>query len=183
MVKFNELAITTNGEVLIIDASVLDLPYYANVYISDIFIDTQDTFTEGGPSSRAINVYRATENVKNARVELNSNSLLPSLDNNLFFVYVKTSGTPAANTPCGMDNIYTIGVIFSKCPIYNNIMQHMKETYDNCNIPKKFIDSYLRFKALELSINTEHYPEAIIYYNKFFRGATINISSNCNCHG
>ena len=44
---------------------------------------------------------------------------------------------------------------------------------------------YLRFKAFELAIDTEHYNQAIIYYNKFIKNINLNTvtSNKCNCYG
>ena len=160
MVQFNELKITPDGQRLIIDVSVKDLEYYTNVYLDTVQIDTQDTFVESGPSSEVVYSKTIEGNTKSVRLELGIGDLLPSLNDNLFFVYVKTKGTPATNTPCGMDNIYTLGITLNTCFIYNSIMQSVKEVAKDCDIPKNFIDSYLRFKAFEICINTEHYTEA-----------------------
>lgn len=183
MVKFNELQILPNGQLMVIDVSVLDLPYYDNVYISEILIDTQDTYIDKLPSKEAINVYSATENVKNARVELKNPLFVPSLEDNLFFVYVKVKGTPSADTPCGMDNEYTLGVTLYNCPLYNSFMANVKELNKECSVPKRFIDDYLKFKAFQLSIETGHYTEAISFYNKFFKNIRVFTSTKCNCHG
>ena len=54
MIKFNELRITPNNESLIIDVSIEDADYYQNVVLDSIIIDTQDTYVENGPSSKAV---------------------------------------------------------------------------------------------------------------------------------
>lgn len=183
MVKFQELRITPDGLKLIIDVSVRDLEYYTNVYLDEILIDTQDTFIESGPSTKVVYSKIIEGSKKSVRLELGTGDLLPSLNDNLFFVYVKTKGTPSINTPCGMDNIYTLGITLNMCPIYNRIMQSVKDIARDCDIPKNFIDSYLRFKAFEICINTEHYTEAINYYNRFIRGKSIAVTNNCDCYG
>jgi hypothetical protein len=40
MIKFNELKIENCNKTLVIDASVIDLPYYTDIYIESITIDT-----------------------------------------------------------------------------------------------------------------------------------------------
>ena len=40
MIKFNELKIENCNKTLVIDASVIDLPYYTDMYIESITIDT-----------------------------------------------------------------------------------------------------------------------------------------------
>lgn len=183
MVTFQELRITPDGKNLIIDIVVKDLKYYTDVYIDSINIDTQDTFIESGPSSKVVYTKVIEGDTKSVRLELGVGDLLPSLNDNLFFVYVKTKGTPSIDTPCGMDDIYTLGITLNVCSIYNNIMQSVKEVANNCSIPKNFIDSYLRFKAFELCINTGHYTEAVNYYNRFIKGKSTPVTNNCDCYG
>lgn len=250
MVTFNELRITPDGNTLIIDVAIKDLRYYDNVGLDTILIDTQDTFTAEGPSSKAVkfpvinsidaesfeiefgdtynfkgtlkegflytfNVsdYReyyingelypaaklktgvhkyekgklvaVTTPIKSYRIEINKNDSTLTFKDNLLFVYVKTNGTPASDTPCGMDEETTLGVTLYHYPIYNAMMNSIKELEKNCEVPKNFINSILRFKAFELAIDTEHYNQAIIYYNKFIKNINLNTvtSNKCNCYG
>lgn len=251
MVTFNELRITPDGNTLIIDVAIKDLRYYDNVGLDTILIDTQDTFTAEGPSSKAVKfpvinsidadsfeiefgdtydfkgtlkegflytfdlrdhtgeyfisgeLYSAdkletgvhkyekgklvavTTPIKSYRIEINKNDSTLTFKDNLLFVYVKTNGTPASDTPCGMDEEITLGVTLYHYPIYNAMMNSIKELEKNCEVPKNFINSILRFKAFELAIDTEHYNQAIIYYNKFIKNINLNtvISNKCNCYG
>lgn len=184
MVQFNELRITPDGQKLIIDVSVKDLEYYTDVYLDSIQIDTQDTFVESGPSSEVVYTKTIDGNSKSVRLELGTGDLLPTLNDNLFFVYIRTKGAPSIDTPCGMDNSITLGTVLNKYPIYSDIMQYVKEVNADCIIPKHFIDKYLRFKAFEISIITDHYTEAIKYYNKFIKNIDNTATNlNCGCHG
>lgn len=251
MVTFNELRITPDGNTLIIDVAIKDLRYYDNVGLDTILIDTQDTFTAEGPSSKAVKfpvinsigaesfeiefgdtyyfkgtlkegflytfkvsdhtgeyfisgeLYSAdkletgihkyekgklvavTTPIKSYRIEINKNDSSLTFKDNLLFVYVKTNGTPAFDTPCGMDEETTLGVTLYHYPIYNAMMNSIKELEKNCEVPKNFINSILRFKAFELAIDTEHYNQAIIYYNKFIKNISLNTvtSNKCNCYG
>lgn len=184
MITFQELRITPDGQKLIIDVSVRDLEYYTDVYLDSIQIDTQDTFIESGPSSEVVYTKTIDGNSKSVRLELGAGDLLPTFNDNLFFVYVRTKGTPSVDTPCGMDNLTTLSTVFNKYFIYNDIMQYVKEVNTDCIIPKNFIDKYLRFKAFEISIVTGHYIEAIKYYNKFIKDTSNVITNvNCGCYG
>lgn len=185
MVQFQELRITPDGKKLIIDVSVKNLKYYTNVYLDAIQIDTQDTFVESGPSSEVVyDTGTIKGDVKSVRVELGTGDLLPSLNDNLFFVYVRTKGTPAANTPCGMDNVTTLGVVSNLYPLYQHALSYIKELSNTCSIPKNFINYILQYKAFELAIKTGHYTEAIKYWKKFFMGIKDSvITSNCGCYG
>lgn len=181
MIQFNELRISQSGDRLIIDVSVKDLEYYTNVYLSEILIDTQDTYTESGPSSKAISK-KIENNLKSIRLELSTADMLPSLQDNMFFVYIKTVGNPSPDTPCGEDNSITLGVTLYIYNILQSFLCSLKELDNKCTIPKLFIDNYLRFKALQLSISTNHYTDAIKYYNKFFKNIDVlQVKSNCKC--
>lgn len=209
MLEFNELRITPDGKKLIVDVSVKDLSYYNDVYIDAIIIDTQDTYVVNGPSSNSIFKYEAGQDAyvlknfnlldyeerecftglgeadpKRLRLVLDSTTLGASINDNLFFVYAIAKGTPAADTPCGMDNATIMGVTANLYPFYRSMVNYMKEVENACSIPKTFIDSLLRFKALDLSIRTGHYTQAINYWNKFFKGIkNKTINTECKCNG
>lgn len=184
MVQFNELKITPDGQKLIIDVSVKDLEYYTDVYLDTVQIDTQDTFVESGPSSEVAYTKTIDGKSKSIRLELGTGDLLPALNDNLFFVYIRTKGTPAANTPCGMDNITTLGVVSNLYPLYQHVFSYIKELSDTCSIHKNFINYILQYKAFELAVKTGHYTEAIKYWKKFFMGIKDSvITSNCGCYG
>lgn len=190
MVRFNELRITKDGKYLVIDVSVRSQPYYNDVYLDSISIDTQDTYKDSGPSSSIVYLKDITSEgatIKNYRLELSVGDSLPSLSDNMFFVYVKAKGVPAANTPCGMDSEYTLGVTFNTCALYNAMMSYVRETVKTCAVPRNFINLFLQFKAIETSINTEHYAQAIEYYNRFIKdlnkAGTIVYTKSCNCYG
>ena len=120
------------------------------------------------------------------------NIIIPDIDttiknafeNNLLFVYIKTVGTPASNTPCGMDNITTLGIVSNLYPLYQHTFNYIKELSNTCSIPKNFINYILQYKAFKLAVKTGHYTEAIRYWKKFFMGIKDSvITSNCGCYG
>lgn len=215
MINFNELRVT--DKCLIIDASVSTLPYYDDVYIDTIIVDTQDTYMANGPSSNPVfsqtiddSATQTVETIcskykdkfnpminpqsddnklggkKNIRIEIDQKLLKVPMNDTLFFVYVTVKGTPSPDTPCGMDNQTTMGVVANLYPFYRSMMCYMKETLDRCDIPKNFLDKYLRFKAFELSLKTCHYTEAINLWNKFFKGVNNPCQADktpCGCYG
>ena len=187
MIEFKELRVTPDGKTLIIDAAVKDLSYYDNVYIDSLTIDTQDTYSESGSSTNPLFHYEVSsvsdENKKRIRLELNSSVLGKPITGNMFFVYITVKGTPAADTPCGLDNVTTLGVTADLYPFYKSSINHMKELENECEPSKNFIDSLLRFKAFELSIRTGHYTQAIKCWNKFFKEVKSNtVNTICRCH-
>lgn len=217
MVQFNELRITPDSKYLVIDASVKDEPYYDNVAIDSIAIDTQDTYINSGPSSKAkiIDVEKEEEYLyslpennscnpvledsdksycftytsevlkgkKHVRIYLSSKDLGVDIQNNMFFVYIIAAGTPAPDTPCGMDNSITMGTVMDLYPMYRESVYRLEEMDDDCNIPKCLIDNILRIKSLELSVKTGNYPKAIQYWNKWFKDIKTVRTNTCNCYG
>lgn len=103
----------------------------------------------------------------------------------ILFVYVIASGTPAADTPCGLDNGKIMGTVVNLKAMYDNMLCYIRQVENSCEIPKNFIDSILKYKAFELSIRTGNYPLAIKYWNKYLSNSKPNISiiKTCNCHG
>lgn len=191
MIHFNELKISADAQHLIIDVSVLSESYYKDVYIDSIVIDNQDTYVGTGPSSNPVYSYSVPDSVskltkktysqKHVRLDLNPVDL-GSLDG-LFFVYVRTKGIPSADTPCGMDNITTLGTVCNMYPFYQQAMNYIKEIANNCSAPQNFTDYILKLKGLELAVRTGNYPDVIKYYNKFFSGkskSSIKIGG-CGC--
>lgn len=185
MVQFNELRITPDGQKLIIDVSVKDLKYYTDVYLNSIQIDTQDTFVESGPSSKVAYTKTIDGNSKSVRLELGTGDLLPTLTDNLFFVYISTKGIPAADTPCGGDNSLYLGTVFYASNIYCNLLKTLQlEGITSCNIPKTFVNEFLKYKGLQFSLLTGDNLSAIKYFNSLLNKLQItNNISKCRCHG
>lgn len=184
MVRFNELRISADSKYLVIDVSVQDLGYYDNVYLQEIIIDSQDTYLSSGPSSTPIYKYTisSNEDLKELRIVVPYQEVVGASLDGMFFVYVVTKGTPAADTPCGMDNITTMATVTNMYPFYQQAMQYVKELATTCSSPKAFADYILKLNAIELSIRTGNYPEAIKFYKKFFSGKSdIVIKGGCGC--
>lgn len=102
----------------------------------------------------------------------NTLELKKSKFDTLLFVYVKIKGTPCSDAPCGMDNTYTMQTVVNLYPFYQESMNYIKEIADNCRdrceTPTHFVDYILKLRALEISIKTGNYEDAIYYYKKFF---------------
>lgn len=209
MIQFNELRITPDSKHLIIDASIDNSSYYDNVIIDSIVIDTQDTYVANGPSSKSIytyivdnytysipedcscnpvvsnddKAYCLTQGGKNIRLTLSAKDLGISLNDNMLFVYAIAKGTPAPDTPCGMDNSIVMSTVVNLYPVYQNTMCYLRELDSDCQVPKGFIDMILKVKAVELCIRTGNYTKAISYWKKFFLGRTQVPTYNCGCNG
>lgn len=213
MINFNELRISECDKKLVIDISVSPLSYYTDVYIDKIIIDTQDTYIGTGPSANPIYQYIVPEtseqafekqdvigavlaggtdnpvystyygNIKSLRLEI-PELLLAPFDSTMLFVYVLVKGAPASETPCGMDNIYTLGVTTDLTKFYIKSMNFLKEIDNNCNISNGLIDFILKMNGLDIALKTCNYPLAIKYWNKFFKGSYFtSLTNNCGCNG
>lgn len=214
MLVLNECRITDDGKYLVIEASVDSLNYYKNVYISEVIIDTDETYINSGPSSNYVYkkefgledtmitslcgpvstedssccgdvITDEKEGRKNIRLYLNAKDLgLGSLNSNIFFVYIVASGLDR-ETPCGMDHHTIMGVALNLRPVYNGAMGYIKSLGNNCEIPKGFIDLFLKYKALELSLKTGNYPEAFKMWKYLTKEGTLSsvTKKGCGCHG
>lgn len=209
MVIFNECRIDKEGKNLIVDVSVDSLPFYKNVHLESITIDSDKTFIEHGPSSNPIYSQNFVESdevkqsyngvvengvfvidakeetgLKNVRLQLNYRDLrLDNLNDNILFVYIGVGGVPELNTPCGMDNKYSVAVAVNLRPVYNMAMNYIRELGDTCTAPKGFIDMILRLKAFELSIKTGNFLTAIKQWDKLFKNKRIVSPNKCGCYG
>lgn len=184
MIKFDELRITPDGKNLIIKAEVKSNSYYSNVYIDSITIDNQNTYIENGPSDKSVYSKVLGAGTKSIAIVIDYREVLEGLKDNILFIYVKTSGTPASDTPCGMDNITTIGVVYNEYPIFQSLMRSISSISDSCNVPMGFIDMNLKIKALELAVSVGDYTTAIDYWNKYFtKSIEVRTFKNCGCNG
>lgn len=184
MVFFKELRVTPDGRTLIIDAAIDNKTFYKHVFIDSIIIDTQGTYVNSGPSARPIYTYTLPTSMeqKEFRLELDITELGVNVNTTMFFVYVKTRGEVAPDVPCGTVKDLIMGTVVNLRPIYRKALQFMKEVGKNCEIPKGFIDLIIKVKALELSIRTGNYVQAIKYWNKFFLTSIYNNKElDCSC--
>ncbi len=207
MVQFIECRIDPERMRLIIEAAVDSLDYFNSITIDSCLIDTEETYVDNGPSSKAIPVElpeyvkseesecscgcsdnepaEVAEGLRHFRVELNAAALGGlNMDDHIFFVYVVCAGEPSSATPCNMTNSTEMAVALNMKPIYNRAMAFIGELADSCERPKGFIDMYLQFKALKLSFKTGHFTEAIKLWEKWFKRKdnTVQPTSNCGCH-
>lgn len=215
MLVLNECRITEDGKYLVVEASVDSLNWYKNVYIKSVVIDTDETWSANGPSSNPIYqkefgfedskitsicgpvstedsncdcgnlIIPDRQGTKNIRLYLSAKDLSLSSLNNIFFVYVIASGYPDPQTPCGMDNSTIMGVALNLRLIYNAAIGYVKSLSATCEIPKGFIDMFLKYKALELALKTGNYPEAFKMWKYLLGSGKSSTIPNkgCRCHG
>lgn len=181
MIVFEQCKINPEGNKLIIEAVVENYRYFDDVYISSITVDNNNNYSAAGPVNNP--VFEGKE--KRVRLCLSAKDLnLSTLDDNIFIVYARATGIPSPDTPCGMDNEFTMAIALNLRPIYNMAMGYIKELDSSCNIPKGFIDAILRIKALKLALKTGNYPVAFKYWDKLFKNKISVIpTKHCGCNG
>lgn len=159
------------------------MSYYDNVFIDAIYIQTQDNYSETGPTGKeeAKTFYKITydEDVKRVREFID----VDSVSNNLFFVYIIARGTADEGTPCGMSDYMITSVVYDKCPIFKNLMSGLGNIGDDCTPPVDLLNQYFRYKAFQLAIDTGDYTSAIKYWNRFFGQKYKKVTRKCGCRG
>lgn len=168
MIQFDVLNITEShkGFYLNIDVKIKDIDEYNNMYISEILIDTQETFTAEGPSTKAISVYTANEKSDRVVLHLSNKDNLNITPDNIYFIYVITEYETKDSTPELMNSV-DLGITYYEQYILINYLKYIKEIDRTGEVPKNFIDYYLQVKAFEVSLETGNYIQAISYWNNF----------------
>lgn len=206
MVIFDDLYINEAGDKLIINAHMDEAEWFEDMYISELIIDTQNTYLSSNtPSSSPIysklftNVYDILEgeDIKGLdKKELNKYNTrrislildkrdfgnIPDFSKNIYFVYIKVGGIPKPDTPCGKDQINHLGVSYYKKPILASLIGDISGFTKDCGTPSRvLIDSILKFKSLETSIKVGAFSNAIRFWNKFYKDKNNPVGKGCGC--
>jgi hypothetical protein len=183
MVDITKAYLNDNNE-LCIEASVKSDSYYTNVYIDSVLIDTQDTFISTGPSENT--VYRKTlsGNKKEVSLIIKETDTLTTFGDNLLIIYIVTKGIPSSDVPCGKDNTTVSTAVFDTRSAICGILKSLKQEISSCVPPRFFINDYMKYKAIQLSIINKDYITAVEYYNNFFKeNKAPSFTKHCKCHG
>ena len=183
MVNISTLYIDREAKAIRLIASVGNESYYNNVYITDVKVDTQDTFTNGTPSSNVV-YSRSIDNQKSIDITITYADLGLLNFDNLYFIYVITNDGYAYNTPCGLDNYITVGAVADFTMYLNATLGHAGNLKDCCEIPRDFICNILQYAAFKLAVKCGDFKKAIYYYNTYIKpGEKSPSKSGCGCHG
>ena len=148
MLKFNYLYVK-DGKIYI---SVSVLPELQNIYISRIYIDTQDTYVDGGSTEDSVIVYNdddpsaysshqttVTDNYS-IQTLINTNHLKGASNNALFFIRVVAGSTDnfasVSTSECGADETTIIGTCIDLAPFYATAMSYIKDLSENNPLPQ-----------------------------------------------
>ena len=193
MVIFDQLRISDNGKLLLIDVHVNKASHFDDIYISKMVIQTHEQVSEADPLSPGdshIYSMQAEPGTKELHLALNAATdfdiTLKNLSGKLLFVYVICTGVPGECTPCRLDEMTTLGVTFDETLFYQMVMQHTRQLADTCKIAKGFLDLILLWNGFKAAIETEHYIPAIDFWKKMFdkrHNSSVSGAKPCGCHG
>ena len=209
-VIFDQLGVSDSGKNMKLVFHVDTASYFSNVYLENITIVTADKVSKE-------NIWEPpTENYiykkkYDSTIDKSDNLIIPWNDPNLtnftktdfssdlFFVYVKTTPVTDPCCPCAEASEYTLVVTFDINTLYQNIMNYTKALGNDCQVPNEFIDLILLWNSFKAAVETEHYLDAIKFYNLLFGKASddpdldgshspygyvlAKPSKNCGCHG
>lgn len=179
MIQFNKLGISGDGKQLVIDVQVIDSYLYDNIYIESITIGTKDNYTSTGIDTNYIYQSQYT-NQKQVSLLLDTLDLNNTvIKENLLFIYVKATGVPHPDTPCGLDKEITTAAIVDTYSLYELGMGFLRQVEKDCVLPKDFINFILEQKAFELALKTGNFLQAIKYWDKFFKERQVSKSISC----
>jgi len=193
MVQFNELRFIA-PTLLQVNVQVTDLPYYENVYIDSIIIDTEDTYCESGPSANPPFRYQVGDGTyKEAKYVFDVADLLCD-GPKMLFVWVTTLGIPSSDTPCGLDTPDMQAVV-DLSAVYNQAIKQIRCATNRCGCsgPKCTVDAAfanfsLQYYRMTTALELKDWGTAYQAYCYLLRKRPSNkIVSNprkpCGCNG
>lgn len=170
MIKYNTLKIEGNN--LIIDFEVEDKPYYGNVSIEGVRIDTPLTYGTDTP-------YYIYDEDDVTRYE--NEIFIPDVKKELLIITPQVYVALPPDTPCGAD-IIDMAAVYDRNVLLDKGLGYLKELGDTCEISRGFVDFILKRHALDMAIATCNYSMAIKYWKMLtmVKGTTVK---GCGCHG
>lgn len=208
---FDELKISDDSEQLIIKGHVNEISYLENVTLDSITVQTSDQVKESLDITKDY-IYHATLSGRSFDLALDVTAFNNAISNwnpvanppapfnpanpyadtafsgaisdKLFFVYVSIDPTHVApDCPCNECKTTTVGTLFDEKKYYDKVLQFTKELRDKCSVPIGFTDFILLWYTYNAAVKTEHWQDAIKYYNYIFDlRSPSNSSKKCGCH-
>lgn len=205
MIQVNDIRILPDHRHMVIDVSVREDERTEDIYIDEIVIDNQFTFSGTKDAYSNTPIFYHKEEYDNKHVsfiiDLCHNKFRPEhfhhsmffnnkihhdfFRKNLFFVYITVKGSlKDEGTCCGFNSIKMVTVVDLK-DVYNKAIAFTKELNKCCEIPKEFISFILLLNAFDLNIKTGQYLNAIKIWKRLSSITTLGYSgpTKCNCHG
>lgn len=193
MVSINEFVIARDAKYLYLKASIDDMEYFENVFIDyleftlhKVVNGTIETSTiELNPDGTLHTEPLETE-VKNVDLTLTPQDLgLSDFQTPVIEVKVYTKGYPSADTPCGMDEEYVVGITYNESVLYDKGLSFIHQVGQDCNIPDDFINWILSSSAFDLALKSGNMNDALSWWLRLTSNRSNGYSrnSNCGCHG
>lgn len=193
MIQFNDLKFLTS-KTLHVNAEVIDLEYYNSVYIDSIIIDTEDTVCETGPSDNPPFVLSLSTPLKKINTTINLSSILDK-GPKMLFVYIRCSGAPYPEPPCGLDNQDTMQPVVDYQAVYNGALKLAKCISKcgcldgDCAIDMAFANFALQYFRMEQGLKNGNWSDAydaycwLMHKSGNFKYKNSGSSRRCSCNG
>lgn len=193
MVSINEFVIARDAKYLYLKASIDDMEYFENVFI-DYLEFTLHKVVNGAIETSTIELNPDgtlhTESleteVKNVDLTLTPQDLgLSDFQTPVIEVKVYTKGYPSADTPCGMDEEYVVGITYNESVLYDKGLSFIHQVGQDCTIPDDFINWILSSSAFDLALKSGNMNDALSWWLRLTSNRSNGYSrnSNCGCHG
>ena len=161
---------------------------YSGVLITDVYINTEEYVLPTGPDTEHC-VYHGEFNTTSIDEQIDLTDAVMS-GAHMYFIYIKITGTPVPEPPCGYDNIYTLAMAVDGSEIYQkafNLIKCQKGcgcVDDQCSVSAKMANFALEWFRMTTSMNLGLSTEALESFNKLMGRIvpTKEVYSNCNCH-
>jgi hypothetical protein len=193
MVSINEFVIARDAKYLYLKASIDDMEYFENVFIDyleftlhKVVNGTIETSTIELNPDGTLHTEPLEIEVKNVDLTLTPQDLgLSDFQTPVIEVKVYTKGYPSADTPCGMDEEYVVGITYNKSVLYDKGLSFIHQVGQDCNIPDDFINWILSSSAFDLALKSGNMNDALSWWLRLTSNRSNGYSrnSNCGCHG
>lgn len=194
MIQFNNLEFLTSKK-LRVNVEVLDLDYFANMYIDSIVIDTEDTVCPTGPSDNPPIVYHPSGTNLKSIDQIIDVSEIVNAETKMLFVYIKCGGIPTPSTPCGMDGEYSMKPVVDYKAIYKEGLKRAGCVGGcgclgvECEIDTAFANFALQYFRLTSALDVHDWTSAYLAYCALLRKkpsakiANLPVKKRCGCNG
>jgi hypothetical protein len=193
MVSINEFVIARDAKYLYLKASIDDMEYFENVFIDyleftlhKVVNGTIETSTVELNPDGTLHTESLETEVKNVDLTLTPQDLgLSDFQTPVIEVKVYTKGYPSADTPCGMDEEYVVGITYNESILHDKGLSFIHQVGQDCNIPDDFINWILSSSAFDLALKSGNMNDALAWWLRLTSNRSNGYSrnSNCGCHG
>lgn len=184
----NNSKIEKEGKVLHIDLSIKDTEHVSG----QVLLSVEVCLLKNGEKEilKTIEIPEVSEFIKDYRIEEFELYKADSFSNDLIFILPYCDeGTITPPVNCGEDNTSETFAIYDKCKMYNESINYAASLHNGieCNLTdnslSSFSDFLLKWKALDLAIETKQWLKANKYFYKFFSMNFDTNSKKCSCNG